>query len=303
VIQNRDLDETLVRPTQLFRAAAAAAAQKEGTGNSRHNNKAEASGSGGGGSSVVGVGKKMPRAERFEAAADLDPRAPTLREAQPTRRPYAAPVMPHTMLVHRRQRGNPVLNHIRNVKWEFGDVLPDFQMGASTAGLYLSLRYHLLHPDYLDVRIRELQREFRLRVLFVMVDVDDPDEMLVSLTKLTHINQVTMVLTWSVEECARYVETYKAYEKKPADVIQGSLGGDFYTQLTDVLTSIRSVNKSDVLTLASTFGSLQAIMNATLEELQLCSGLGEKKVKRIYEAFHEEIGLGGSAPPRSRRPS
>ena len=31
--------------------------------------------------------------------------------------------------------------------------------------------------------------------------------------------------------------------------------------------------------------------------------LGEKKVKRIYEAFHEEIGLGGSAPPRSRRPS
>ena len=237
--------------------------------------------------------RKMPGGYD-DSVVGLDSAAPTLREAQPTKRPYAAPVMPHTMLVHPRQKGNPVLNHVKNVKWEFnGEILPDFQMGQYTAGLYLSLRYHLLHPDYLDLRIRELQREFRLQVLLVMVDVDDADEMIVKLTRLANLNKVTMILTWSNEELARYIETYKAYEKKPADIIQGSLGGDYYTQLQDVLTSIRSINKSDVYTLASTFGSLQAIMNASVEQLQLCPGLGEKKVNRIYEAFHEPIGLGG----------
>lgn len=34
-----------------------------------------------------------------------------------------------------------------------------------------SLRYHLLHPDYLYFRIRELQKNFKLRVVLCHVDV------------------------------------------------------------------------------------------------------------------------------------
>lgn len=37
--------------------------------------------------------------------------------------------------------------------------------------MFLSLRYHLLHPDYLYFRIRELQKSFRLRVILCHVDV------------------------------------------------------------------------------------------------------------------------------------
>lgn len=34
-----------------------------------------------------------------------------------------------------------------------------------------SLRYHLLHPDYLYYRIRELQKNFKVRVVLCHIDV------------------------------------------------------------------------------------------------------------------------------------
>lgn len=52
---------------------------------------------------------------------------------------------------------------------------------------------------------------------------------------------------------------------------------------------VRSVNKSDVLTLASNFGSLKAVCDASAEELALCPGLGDKKVARIHEALHAPL--------------
>ena len=86
-----------------------------------------------------------------------------------------------------------MLKHLRNVRWLFGDIVPDYLLGQSACALYLrwaleaggqgglrslltlvgvcSLRYHLLHPDYLYFRIRELQKGFRLRVVLCHVDV------------------------------------------------------------------------------------------------------------------------------------
>lgn len=49
------------------------------------------------------------------------------------------------------------------------------------------------------------------------------------------------------------------------------------------------MNKSDVLTLASNFGTLKAVCDASAEELALCPGLGDKKVARIYEALHAPL--------------
>ncbi|KAG5456082.1 MAG: hypothetical protein BJ554DRAFT_4278, partial [Olpidium bornovanus] len=60
----------------------------------------------------------------------------------------------------------------------------------------------------------------------------------------------------SNEEAGRYLETFKSFEHKPPDLIrervdekEGYLG-----RLAAVLTSVKSVNKTDVVTLASHFG-------------------------------------------------
>lgn len=36
------------------------------------------------------------------------------------------------------QKGNPVIGHIRQVPWEYGDIKCDYQVGATAGVLYLS---------------------------------------------------------------------------------------------------------------------------------------------------------------------
>jgi NAD-dependent DNA ligase len=52
------------------------------------------------------------------------------------------------------------------------------------------------------------------------------------------------------------------------------------------LTTIKGVNKVDVVTLGSTFGTLAALMTATTDQLAACPGLGPTKVRRIHDTFH-----------------
>lgn len=80
---------------------------------------------------------------------------------------------PHSVLVSRRQEGNPMLRALRNVRWQFGDIVPDYLAGQHTAILFLSLRFHLLKPDYIYGRIKALQRAYRSRILLCHVDTED----------------------------------------------------------------------------------------------------------------------------------
>ncbi|KAL0388161.1 UNVERIFIED_CONTAM: DNA excision repair protein ERCC-1 [Sesamum radiatum] len=184
-------------------------------------------------------------------------------------------------------KGNPLLKHIRNVRWAFADIVCDYLLGQNACALYLSLRYHLLHPDYLYFRIRELQRNFKLRVVLCHVDVEDVVKPLLEVTKTALLHDCTLLCGWSLEECGRYLETIKVYENKPADLIQGQMDMDYQSRLNHALTAVRHVNKTDVVTLGSTFGSLSHIMDASMEDLARCPGIGERKVKRLYDTFHE----------------
>ena len=35
------------------------------------------------------------------------------------------------------KRGNPILKFVRNVPWEYGDIVPDYQFSPTACGLYL----------------------------------------------------------------------------------------------------------------------------------------------------------------------
>jgi len=67
------------------------------------------------------------------------------------------------------QRGNPLLKSIFNVPWEYEEIVPDYVMGRTTCALFLSLRYHNLNPDYINERLKQLGKQYELRVLLVQV--------------------------------------------------------------------------------------------------------------------------------------
>ena len=71
---------------------------------------------------------------------------------------------------------------------EFGDIVPDFQVGRTTGVLYLrqvafshlphssavipgSLKYHRLHPEYIHQRIEKLGHMYNLRILLIVCDI------------------------------------------------------------------------------------------------------------------------------------
>ena len=192
----------------------------------------------------------------------------------------------NVILVHPAQRGNPVLQHVKNAAYEFSkDVVADYVMG-STCAVFVAVRYHLSYPKHADLRLREVGQKFRLRVLLVLVDDDNNLKALQELNKVCFTREATMILCWSNEECARYLETFKLYENKGAANIQEKAETEFVPQLNKVLTAVRSVNKTDVLTLLDTFGSLAGACHATEEQMVVGPGLGDKKVKRLHQALH-----------------
>ncbi|KAG8143701.1 putative DNA excision repair protein [Naja naja] len=194
------------------------------------------------------------------------------------------------------QRGNPILKFVRNVPWEFGEVVPDYVLGQSTCALFLSLRYHNLNPNYIHERLRNLGKTYQLQVLLLQVDVKDPHQAVKELAKICILADCTLILAWSPEEAGRYLETYKAYEQKPADLLKEKVEQDYLSRVTDCLTSVKSVNKTDTLSLLSTFGvrsqfsvlgSLANVVQASKEDLSLCPGVGPQKAKRLFDILHE----------------
>ncbi|KAI7808497.1 DNA excision repair protein ERCC-1 isoform X1 [Triplophysa rosa] len=215
---------------------------------------------------------------------------PTKEEGQSSESCVIAPHLlgsGSSIIVSPRQRGNPILKFVRNVPWEFGEVVPDYVLGRTTCALFLSVRYHNLNLNYIHERLKQLGQSFALRVLLIQVDVKDPHHALKELAQICIMADCTLILAWSPEEAGRYLETYKSYEKKPADLLKEQVEKNYLSQVTDCLTTVKSVNKTDAMTLLSTFSSLEGIISASKEELVLCPGLGPQKAKRLYDVLHQ----------------
>ena len=188
-------------------------------------------------------------------------------------------LQPHMLYVSTRQRGNGILKYIRNVPFSFSKIVPDYIISSNRCALFLSCKYHVLHPTYIQRRLDELKTDFDSRILLCLVDLEDNTTSLFYLNKFTVVNKMSLVLAWSEQEAARYLETFKVFEGKDASSIQKRGEQNFTDQMANLLSSVRSVNKTDSAHLLSQFGSLKALVSAPMDELSLCPGIGEKKVR------------------------
>lgn len=135
--------------------------------------------------------------------------------------------------------------------------------------------------------MEDIGRNYRLRILLVLVDDEENVSALRDLNKISFSFSFTLILSFSNQEAARYLETYKAYEKKSASLIQEKEEVEYLPKVTKALSTIKGINKADVIKLLDSFGNLKGIANASEKDLLLCPGMGEKKVKRLFETFHE----------------
>ena len=226
--------------------------------------------------------------------------APKIQQPKPQALPSRS--APSAIIVSTRQKGNPILNNIRSLPWEYGDIPADYVLGTTTCALFLSLKYHRLHPEYIYSRIRALGHKYNLRVLLTMVDIHNHEESLKELSKTSLINNLTLILCWSAQEAGRYLELYKSYEHASPTSIRAHQATSYSEKLVEFITVPRSINKTDALSLVSAFGSVRAAVNARPEEIGEITGWGEKKVQRwvgtvrepfrVRKAARRGIGLG-----------
>lgn len=223
----------------------------------------------------------------------MDPRPPTNPTAgpkiqQPTPQAITKPSSGSSILVNPRQKGNPVLNHIKSQPWEYTDKSEaDYILGQTTCALFLSLKYHRLHPDYIYKRIRDLAGKFALRIVLALVDIPNHEEILKELSKTSLINNVTIILCWSAQEGARYLELFKSYEHAPATGIMGVQPRSYRDRVEEFVTTPRGVNKSDAVSLVGATGSVRNAVNAEGEVIVALGGWGEKKVRAWTGAVRE----------------
>ncbi|KAI0888433.1 restriction endonuclease type II-like protein [Annulohypoxylon maeteangense] len=203
-----------------------------------------------------------------------------------------------SILVSPRQKGNPVLASLRSVPWEYSDIPADYGLGLTTCALFLSLKYHRLHPEYIYTRIRNLQGKFNLRILLTMVDIPNHEDSLRELSKTSLINNVTIILCWSAAEAGRYLELYKSYEHANFSAIKGQQATSYAEKLVEFVTVPRGINKADAITLVSAFGSLKNAINADSEQVAIIGGWGEKKVKRWCSVVEEPFRVQHAAKRR-----
>lgn len=208
---------------------------------------------------------------------------------QPKPQTLASRSAPSAIIVSTRQKGNPILNNIRSLPWEYGDIPADYVLGATTCALFLSLKYHRLHPEYIYSRIRALGHKYNLRVLLTMVDIQNHEESLKELSKTSLINNLTLILCWSAQEAGRYLELYKSYEHASPTSIRAHQATSYSEKLVEFITVPRSINKTDALSLVSAFGSVRAAVNARPEEIGEITGWGEKKVERWIGTVRENF--------------
>ncbi|KAJ0414999.1 restriction endonuclease type II-like protein [Aspergillus carlsbadensis] len=242
----------------------------------------------------------------FESVLRAEAATPTPRRAIPTPQPVperpqppkveqpkpqalASKSGPSSILVSTRQKGNPILNHIKLLPWEYADIPADYVIGATTCALFLSLKYHRLHPEYVYSRIRPLAGKYLLRILLIIVDIPNHEESLKELSKTSIINNLTLILCWSAPEAAHYLELFKSCEHSQPTAIRTQQAQSYKDSLVEFVTAPRSINKSDAASLISTFGSLQNAVNAQPEQISAVPGWGEKKVKQWCNAVREDF--------------
>lgn len=228
---------------------------------------------------------QQPTPQRLDRAPPTA--SPGSKVVQPTPQAIASRSTGSSILVSPRQKGNPILTLLRQFAWEYSDIPADYVLGQTTCALFLSLKYHRLHPEYIYNRIKSLAGKYLLRILLVMVDIGNHEDSLKELSKTSLVNNVTVILCWSAAEAARYVELYKSYEHASASAIKGVESKSYAEKMVDFVTVPRSINKTDAVTIVSAFGSIKAAVNARPEEIAVVSGWGEKKVRRWCSVVDE----------------
>ncbi|SCU90947.1 LAFA_0F01024g1_1 [Lachancea sp. 'fantastica'] len=113
------------------------------------------------------------------------------------------------VLVSVSQRGNPLLGSLTNTSWRYvspsggNKIYYDYCVQGRNI-VFLSLKYHKLHPEYISKKIQPLVK-LKNNVLICVVDVEHSENILKDLNKACMFNGFALLLAFNFEQAAKYI--------------------------------------------------------------------------------------------------
>ena len=204
------------------------------------------------------------------------------------------PTSDKELFVRSDQKNNPALGFLdKSLSVVFVErISPDFIFSRSICGVYVSYSYHLAKPDFYS-KILEKVKGLKIKMNFIFFNVDERraefGDVLNFFQNYSFLSNFRLLLCFGFEEVAKYISLIKINERKSSEILKTKVEDDFISKAKDLLTSVKSVNSTDAITLLQNFSSLRKISQSTKAQLLSSPGLGGKKCTNILKIFQTPL--------------
>lgn len=113
-----------------------------------------------------------------------------------------------SLQVNKSQTGNPLLQHLTNINWSYVHQSSPFDYLINSRRIvFLSLKYHKLHPEYIQRKLDTVTKgaEGKNSILILVVDVENSDVIMKELSKICIYEGVTMLCAFGFQEAAKWI--------------------------------------------------------------------------------------------------
>lgn len=191
--------------------------------------------------------------------------------------------------VNPNQKGNGLLKSLDKIHAIFDENISPahYVLSDSCCALFISLNYHIIHPNYIGEIVDKVRKSYRLKLLLVLIDHTTFEKHLQNLTMLAIRTDFTLLVGWSFDDMARHITNYRLSAGKPADMIKGLEGGNLqaYESLTRALTQVKSVDRLVAANLLANFGTFENLVKADVDGLKMCDNISDTKAERLKQFF------------------
>ena len=188
--------------------------------------------------------------------------------------------------ISKLQEKNPLIKILSpaKIEWDESSVC-DYSIGHQIGILFLSLKFHRSHPEYLDKRVLNFKGGYASRILLLVVDGQNPDRVISKLTSYSIANNLNLVLAFDYEEAGRWILTMYNTQEAQVDELKAS-NETTYDIAIDALNAI-GVSKKDAASMLESCGTLSKCLLQSRGELAKTNILSDFKMEQFLAALDE----------------
>lgn len=178
------------------------------------------------------------------------------------------------------QEKNPLIKILETAKINWTDnTVCDYSISTQIGVLFLSLKYHRSHPEYLLGRVSKFKGSFKSRVLLLVVDGKGPDKAISKLNTFCIDNNLNLILAFDYEEAGRWILTMYNMQEAQTDELKHVNESNFDIAV-DALNAI-GISKKDATSLLELYGSLSDCLLQSKENLAETGLLSDSKIEKF----------------------